>query len=1145
MAYAAVSSIRGRAGGGKAIVTSIRGRAGGSGQGARAIVTSIRGRVDSELAVTAGEDMTVDPHELVTLTAQVGGQPEALVWEQTRGVPVVLNGTGATRTFVSPPTLRGATLRFVLTITRSGVAPVSSAVEVTVRAHSGLWHYTADGVLTPQRIWRQGDPTPLPLPPGPYTDPPVDAFTISGSSSAAGTGSGDRTLATWLGEDFALPATNMGFAGEYAVHAAAWSNAVPVQLTLTGNQIPASGSVVVSAHTFGTTNGNAAHVHPGTLNGVEATLTWAANVWRVNRVTPGPAIPVGTNITFVSTPGEAHRYEAQILWWGKNDLTLETGLQANTIATIAAGWNYFGGSKPTGRVLIVGLFCNGGQTAGDAGRTRVLAVNASSATAYGTRYIDVQTYLMSAQVWADTGIIPTAADTAAQTAGVLPPGLSSDPILQYGTVAGGGIQQHLNAAGYRAVSQLVADRVLTLNWYSLPALPADIADWDPATLLGQSVVEGDILDSWSPAGASLQAQSAVPSSTGAVFRRGGMNGYPAVELNGSTFLAADWPITYGMPMTIAAIFKRDSPTISGNVVSGDALGYAYLGGTGDGKIVMGAGAPTQITAAPRVEGWFIAVGVFNGAESRLYVNSITPAAIGTTGTGPTAVLSGVHIGSTATGLANFLDGMLGRLKIANGALNQAQVADLVRAWQKQYFETEPPYYPPAAAVTMVTPLQDAKVAGVVPLRVTILSSEYPAGTTPTVEFQIGHIDNPRWAAARMGSTNDWLATTPYDSMKSPGDRATARIDDAAVYIVPWINGVQRLDGMVQVVTWNFPADKDTKVPVWREALRYTDDMSGAAAFDAHVDVRYGHLGDFLDGGATNNTDGGPTLTMVTDPVRNQKFARFSIHDLHTTTDQPNDNVRRQVQTPRIIQSGDRLFFGLSLRVPAGPLFPDGAQAPLNSEISIFQNMGTNDATNTDYHRGLRLMLRAVARPLSDMKQNWLHIAYTDGHWGEPAVMFTIPMSPREIIWDVCADFEVSDNPALGGIKFWTRRSDVGGPLVPYDMFGIPGLRRAAFAGIEPGGKSRLDRQIYRGRTNSSGVRVYPGKVTFDHGALRIGQNLNEVDPANFLNVAPGSGFLMYDPLTDVTAGGNVVTNAATDIRRAVTPGTGNTIVGEA
>jgi hypothetical protein len=57
--------------------------------------------------------------------------------------------------------------------------------------------------------------------------------------------------------------------------------------------------------------------------------------------------------------------------------------------------------------------------------------------------VDVAAYLKGTQVWVDAGVTPTAADLSAQTAGVLPPSLSSNP-------------GHLNTAGYNAVAIFVA-----------------------------------------------------------------------------------------------------------------------------------------------------------------------------------------------------------------------------------------------------------------------------------------------------------------------------------------------------------------------------------------------------------------------------------------------------------------------------------------------------------------------------------------------------------------------------------------------------------------------------------------------------------------------------------------------------------------
>jgi hypothetical protein len=105
------------------------------------------------LTVDAGGNQSdIKPWTVVTLAATAAGSgTPTWEWTQTGGTPVVLSGTGATRTFTAPATRDGDTLTFQATGT-VGANSASDTVTVACLLHNE-WMYAADGVtLVPVRV---------------------------------------------------------------------------------------------------------------------------------------------------------------------------------------------------------------------------------------------------------------------------------------------------------------------------------------------------------------------------------------------------------------------------------------------------------------------------------------------------------------------------------------------------------------------------------------------------------------------------------------------------------------------------------------------------------------------------------------------------------------------------------------------------------------------------------------------------------------------------------------------------------------------------------------------------------------------------------------------------------------------------------
>lgn len=218
---------------------------------------------------------------------------------------------------------------------------------------------------------------------------------------------------------------NLGIGGQTSTQIAARMGAQPIACTVSANQIPATGSVAVTAKTinvlFG--SGNFYGVQMGWLAGVYGTMsTDAAGNWTFTRATPGAvtACPAGT--VFIPELGVRTRNRVQWLWLGRNDAQSGYTVEGDIAAAVASlGHN---------RYLIGAILTGAGDS--PAGIAEIQARNAALVATYGSRFVDVYAALRAA----NNG---SANDLADLAAGYIPRSLRSDGI-------------HLNDAGYAVVA---------------------------------------------------------------------------------------------------------------------------------------------------------------------------------------------------------------------------------------------------------------------------------------------------------------------------------------------------------------------------------------------------------------------------------------------------------------------------------------------------------------------------------------------------------------------------------------------------------------------------------------------------------------------------------------------------------------------
>ncbi len=294
-------------------------------------------------------------------------------------------------------------------------------------------------------------PRPAPPPSSPPPSPPSSSAPSSSRPAEVavwGSSSAQRLVEQGgLAETLGVAVYDGGAGGELSSVIAARQGGSPAMLRVVGGTIPASGDVAVRNATFapprtGFTLG-------GTLAGVAGTLRTSGDGFVFTRRTPGPEVAVPAETPLVSNASVVHGADVTLLWMGKNDVSV---LRWRTAAEkTRAAWT--SARARSGRVLVLGHFADADMVPGSAKRDAFDRLEQAYTTDYGADLVDVEAYVCSAQIWADTSTAPTPEDLAAQQRGTLPPSLDDD----HG--------QHLSPAAYRAVGQhLVEPRLRRLGW---------------------------------------------------------------------------------------------------------------------------------------------------------------------------------------------------------------------------------------------------------------------------------------------------------------------------------------------------------------------------------------------------------------------------------------------------------------------------------------------------------------------------------------------------------------------------------------------------------------------------------------------------------------------------------------------------------
>ncbi|RWR31363.1 SGNH/GDSL hydrolase family protein [Sinirhodobacter populi] len=220
-------------------------------------------------------------------------------------------------------------------------------------------------------------------------------------------------------------------------------------ITFPDNTIPASGASLVTCGnvTFG------ALMRPwvATIGGVSGTLSWAGGGLMFTRAVAGAAMVLLGETPAIPAMSQ-YRRAVTLLNIGKNSLTGSASADDVVEMTIRA-YDWLNAADK--KAIVIGHFVDRDTATVAAVRDKIVAVNRSLAARYGDLYVDLSGYLISARVWTDVGIAPSAEDIDAQSIGNIPPSLAQADGI------------HMTPAAQAAfVTHILTPRIAALGWYA-------------------------------------------------------------------------------------------------------------------------------------------------------------------------------------------------------------------------------------------------------------------------------------------------------------------------------------------------------------------------------------------------------------------------------------------------------------------------------------------------------------------------------------------------------------------------------------------------------------------------------------------------------------------------------------------------------
>ncbi|MEE9887829.1 hypothetical protein IV507_18540 [Acinetobacter nosocomialis] len=247
-----------------------------------------------------------------------------------------------------------------------------------------------------------------------------------------------------------------GKGGEAAEEICARQGSVPAKIKIpSGTLLGTIANQPVNVTNF-YINSNFLKPFSGTLNGVRGTLSYNTNsptTYYFTRTQAGSDIAVNPDKEFEFIPDSlSYRNSVCLINIGKNNLTNGDARYNSPEYVFEYTKKAYEFMKPYYKfVLVLGHFVD--SWGPEEAKQRVLTCNQMLKEEYGELYYDLQSYLMSSEVWVDTGITPSQTDLNMQADNRKPESLSTDGA-------------HMNTAANIQVAKKVKEMFILNGWYN-------------------------------------------------------------------------------------------------------------------------------------------------------------------------------------------------------------------------------------------------------------------------------------------------------------------------------------------------------------------------------------------------------------------------------------------------------------------------------------------------------------------------------------------------------------------------------------------------------------------------------------------------------------------------------------------------------
>jgi len=266
----------------------------------------------------------------------------------------------------------------------------------------------------------------------------------------------------------------------------------------------------------------------------------------------------------------------------------------------------------------------------------------------------------------------------------------------------------------------------------LNSIPGLISRWTAQSL---ALANGAAVSTWARSAGVQTASLTSSGSNRPTFVTGAVNGLPAVRFTrtsesvGQWMDSGNWTQTYAVPLTIFCVFKAASlagqnmDLWSGRFVNNQPV-YTHASINGQSRVTVGAGGYGTLTNATILDtGNYHAVGVvYNGANSKIFFDSLTATATGSTNQNSTSAMPGIMFGANTQHAGSHLDGFIAEMIVVQGAMSDADMAGVMGQlgiryglpWAPEPEEQGPPPPPEEGSNEAPEPLDDLPSFGTQP-----------------------------------------------------------------------------------------------------------------------------------------------------------------------------------------------------------------------------------------------------------------------------------------------------------------------------------------------------------------------------------------------------------------------------------------------